>query len=75
MDVRLREMDVEKPGEFDGPSITINPEHDREACCYYLVHSFGSIYQWSTDFEHAQKVFDELRDAKAKKGARVSRRR
>jgi hypothetical protein len=64
IEIRLREMDVEKPGEFDGPSITINPVHNRRACCYYLVHSFGSIYQWSTDFEHARKVFDDLRDAK-----------
>jgi hypothetical protein len=68
IDVRLRDMDVEKPGEFDGPTITINPKHDREAASFYLVHSFGSIYQWSTDFDHAQQVFDELRDAK--KGAR-----
>ena len=64
IDVRLRNMDVEKPGEFDGPSITINPLHDQVACSYYLAHSFGSIYQWSTDFERARKVFDELRDAK-----------
>jgi hypothetical protein len=66
--VRLRDMDVEKPGEFDGPSITINPKHDREPCCYYLAHSFGSIYQWSTDFEHARKAFEDLRDAKGGKG-------
>ena len=31
--IRLRKMDLEKPGEFDGPSITINPVHDRRACC------------------------------------------
>ena len=62
--VRLQEMDLEKPGEFDGPTITINPAHDRQACCYYLAHSFGSIYQWSTDFEHARKVFDGIRDTK-----------
>jgi hypothetical protein len=66
--VRLREMEVEKPGEFDGPSITINPKHDQEACCYYLTHSFGSIYQWSTDFEHAKKVFEDLRNAKRRNG-------
>ena len=66
--VRLRKMEVEKPGEFDGPSITINPKHDREACSYYLAHSFGSIYQWSTGFEHAKKVFEDLRDAKRSKG-------
>ena len=64
VEVRLREMDLEKPGEFDGPTITINPLHDRQACCYYLAHSLGSIYQWSTDFEHARKVFEDLRDAK-----------
>jgi len=62
--VETRDMDVEKPGEFDGPTITINPKHDLEALCYYLAHSFGSICQWSTDFAHAQKVFDALRDAK-----------
>jgi hypothetical protein len=67
--VRPRKMDVEKPGEFDGPSITINPVHDREALSYYLAHSFGSIYQWSTDFEHAQKVFEALREAKKGPGS------
>jgi hypothetical protein len=64
VEVRLKEMELEKPGEFDGPSITINPKHDQEAASFYLAHSFGSISQWSTNFEHAQKVFDELRDAK-----------
>ena len=68
IDVRLRSMDLEKPGEFDGPTITINPRHDQTASSFYLAHSFGSIYQWSTDFEHAQRVFERLRDAK--KGAR-----
>lgn len=65
--VKTREMDVDKPGEFDGPSVTINPVHNREALGYYLTHSFGSIFQWSTDFERAKKAFDDLRDAK--KGA------
>jgi hypothetical protein len=63
--IATRNMDVERPGEFDGPSITINPVHDLEARCYYLAHSFGSICQWSTDFTTARRVFDELRDAKA----------
>jgi len=67
IDVGTRQMDVEKPGEFDGPTITLNPVHDREALCFYLAHAVGSIYQWSTDFEHSQKVFDELREAKAKR--------
>lgn len=63
-------MNLEKPGEFDGPSITINPLHDLEARCYYLAHSFGSIAQWSTDFQKSQKVFDDLRNARDKKGSR-----
>jgi hypothetical protein len=62
--VILKEMDIETPGEFDGLSITINPRHDRASACFYLAHSFGSIAQWCTDFARAQKVFDELRDAK-----------
>jgi hypothetical protein len=70
VEVRLKEMELEKPGVFDGPSITINPKHDREAASYYLAHSFGSIYQWSTAFEHAQKVFGELHDAKNGDNAR-----
>jgi hypothetical protein len=70
VEVREREMDIEKPGEFDGPTITINPVHDQRACAYYLAHSFGSIYQWSTDFERARKVFDEMRDAKRDRGPR-----
>jgi len=67
VEVRTRIMDVEKPGEFDGPTITINPKHDLESACYYLVHSFGSIYQWSTDFDQAKAVFDELRKEKTGK--------
>ena len=67
--VELRNMAIEKPGEFDGPSITINPRHDREAGSYYLIHAFGSIYQWSTDSEHARTVFEALRDAKGRKDA------
>ena len=64
VDVRTRNMDIEKPGEFDGPTLTLNPVHDPEALCYYAAHAFGSIYQWSTDFPRAQKVFRDLRDAK-----------
>ena len=64
IDIREKNMDVEKPGEFDGPTITINPKHDVQALCFYLAHSFGSIYQWSTNFDGAQNVFHELRDAK-----------
>jgi hypothetical protein len=64
LSVRLQDLDIETPGEFDGPTITINPGHDRTAAAYYLAHAFGSIVQWSTDFENAKKVFDDLRDVK-----------
>ena len=70
IDILEKNMEVDKPGEFDGPTITVNPKHDRDALGFYLAHSFGSIYQWSTDFEHAQTVFDALRDAKRRKDAR-----
>ena len=66
--IKTKQMDVDKPGEFDGPSLTLNPVHDREALCFYLAHSFGSIYQWSTDCQGAQKVFDGLQGRE--KGAR-----
>jgi hypothetical protein len=69
IEVHRKNMEVEKPGEFDGPTITINPKHDREALAFYMAHALGSIYQWSTDFEHARKVFDRLRDAKPGPGA------
>jgi hypothetical protein len=65
--VRLKDLDIETPGEFDGPTITINPRHDRPAAAYYLAHAFGSIVQWSTDFECAKKVFDDLRDVKKRR--------
>src|SRR5438067_4967123 len=61
--VPLKTMDVETPGEFDGLSIAINPLHHPEPRTYYLAHAFGSIVQWSTDFEAAEKVFAELRAA------------
>ena len=48
VEVRLKEMKLETPGVFDGPTITINPKHDQEAASFYLAHSFGSISQWST---------------------------
>jgi hypothetical protein len=70
IEMRKKNMDVEKPGEFDGQTITINPKHDRQALSFYVAHALGSIYQWSTDFEHSKKVFDQLREAKKERGIR-----
>jgi len=67
VEVRLKELDIETPGEFDGPTITINPRHGHTAAAFYLAHAFGSIVQWSTDFECAKRVFDDLRDAKKRR--------
>ena len=61
--VALKAMDIEKPGEFDGLTVTINPRHAADARSFYLAHAFGSIVQWSTDFKTAEKVFEELRAA------------
>jgi hypothetical protein len=65
--VLITEMDVEKPGEFDGLTIAINPKHDRTAASYYLAHSFGSIVQWSTAHDASQRVYDDLRNAKRRR--------
>jgi hypothetical protein len=66
--VTLKEMDIEKPGEFDGLTITINPKHDATAASYYLAHAFGSIVQWSTATDMARRVYDGLRTAKKRRG-------
>ena len=63
--VCCQKMDEEIPGEFDGLTITINLMHDLESRCYYLVHSFGSVVEWSLDVDGAYAVFEDLRVAKA----------
>src|SRR5436190_18228386 len=65
--VRLQPMPIEKPGKFDGLSITLNPRHDVVAAAFYLAHSFGSVAQWSLDFAGSEKVFENLREAKKRR--------
>jgi hypothetical protein len=67
--VRCEPLGLETPGKFDGLSITLNSDYDLESCCYYLVHSLGSIIQWSLDPQGSQRVFDELRKAKVNKSS------
>lgn len=62
-------LGLETPGKFDGLSITLNSDYDLESCWYYLVHSLGSIIQWSLDPQGSQRVFDELRKAKVNKSS------
>jgi hypothetical protein len=67
IDVRERRMEPEKPAEFDGLSITLNPRHDRTSLCWYLAHSYGSIAGWCQDLEGTAALFHELRDAKCER--------
>lgn len=69
IDVRMRPMDVATPAEFDGPTITINDAHDEAARSFYLVHSFGSIVGWATDYDGTRAMFHELRGAKKAKAS------
>jgi len=71
--VRYRIMALDKPAEFDGLSITLNPRHDPESLTFYLVHSFGSIATWCLDLAGVQAMFDELRDAKASRSENPER--
>ncbi len=63
--VSRRPLDADIAGEFDGWSITVNTRRDLEPQLFYLTHSFGSIVEWSVDYAHAVRVFEELRAAKA----------
>lgn len=71
--VRSEPLGLERPAKFDGRSITLDPGFDLQSRCYYLVHAFGSIVQWSLDREESQRVFSELRAAKADKESRPDR--
>src|SRR6478735_1972722 len=71
--VQSRSLGPERPGTFDGPSVTISPDYDRESRCFFLAHSLGSIAAWTADPERSQAVFDELRDAKETRDADPAR--
>lgn len=64
INVRQAELDDEVPGEFDGPTITLNEDYDAAERAFYLAHSIGSIATWSIDPDRSQQVFRELRQAK-----------
>ena len=65
--IRSKELAVDKPGEFDGFTITLHPGYDLQSRCFYLAHAFGSIAQWSVNYGEARGIFDSLRDAKKAK--------
>jgi hypothetical protein len=62
-----RELDDEVPGEFDGPTITLNDDYDAAQRAFYLAHSIGSIAEWSLDRERAQRIMQTLGEAKRNK--------
>lgn len=73
VEVRVRELDEETPAVFDGLGITLSTRIDTESRCYYLVHSLGSIVEWSLDLEASRGVYGELREAKKVKEREPSR--
>jgi hypothetical protein len=60
-------LDAEVPGEFDGPTITLNRDYDAVERAFYLAHSIGSIAEWSLHRTRSQQIFEELQQAKQKK--------
>ena len=62
--VAQADLDDEVPGEFDGPTITLNHDYDPVERAFYLAHSIGSIAEWSLQFDRSYKVMHELQNAK-----------
>jgi hypothetical protein len=68
--VRVKNMDIETPGCFDGLTITINPRHDAESSTYYVLHALGSIVQWSTDGANVSEIFRSVKDQRRQRDRR-----
>ena len=64
IEVQHAKLDEEVPGEFDGPTITLNSDYDAAERAFYLAHSIGSIAEWTLRPEQSQQVFCQLREAK-----------
>ena len=62
--VREAEMPSNKVGEFNGPTVILNPTFSFEERAYYSAHALGSTVLWSEDKEAVQTIFNELRAAK-----------
>jgi 23S rRNA G2069 N7-methylase RlmK/C1962 C5-methylase RlmI len=71
IEVREERMDRDKAGWFDGTSVQMNRAYPKEEQLYYLVHTLGSIVRWSLSRPEVQQMFNNLRDAKKTKGARL----
>jgi hypothetical protein len=65
--VRTARLDAEEPAVFTGLDITLNDTCDTESSVYYLVHSIGSIVEWSLRPDHSKGIYSELRRAKRTK--------
>jgi hypothetical protein len=73
--IRLRsaKLGPDVAGKFDGPTVILNSEFEPKELAFYLAHALGSIAQWSTDFDHAKAVNDELHAAKAERPGKIER--
>jgi hypothetical protein len=58
------DLDAEVPGQFDGPTVTLNKVYDAGERAFYLAHSIGSIAEWSIHPDRSHQVFRELQQAK-----------
>ncbi len=63
--VFARPLGFETTGVFDGLSITTSTSYDLETRCHNIAHSLGHIAQWSLDYAHQQRLYDDLHAAKA----------
>lgn len=61
------------PGEFDGPTITLNKDYDAAERAFYLAHAIGSIAEWSIHPDNANEIFQDLRRAKQTKRSDAKR--
>jgi hypothetical protein len=73
IEVQRAKLDDEMPGEFDGPTITLNRDYDAAERAFYLAHSIGTIAEWSLRPEQSQQVFRELRQANRQRNADQAR--
>lgn len=67
--VLARPLGFETTGVFDGLSITTSTSYDLETRCHNIAHSLGHIAQWSLDYAHQRRLYDDLHAAKANKAA------
>jgi hypothetical protein len=64
IEVREKQLEKDKAGEFDGPTVTINIDNNAAERALFLAHSIGSVARWSLAAAESAAVYAELRAAK-----------